>query len=74
MADDESVQRDLGRMEAQIKSIDERGKAMASDLTMIKATLAEARGGWKMLLATGAMSGILGGIIVKISPFIGRGL
>lgn len=53
------LQSDVDKMAADIDEI----KKM---LTSINATLAEAKGGWKMLLAVGGIAGVLGGFIVHI--------
>ena len=53
------LQSDMDKMAADIEEI----KKM---LTNINTTLAEAKGGWKMLLAVGGAAGVAGGFIVQL--------
>ena len=53
------LQSDMDKMAADREEI----KKM---LTNINTTLAEAKGGWKMLLAVGGAAGVAGGFIVQL--------
>lgn len=68
MTDD--VQRDLGRMEAQITALISQVSALNIKVDAIDKTLSEARGGWRMLLLVGGIAGALGGIVGKFLPFL----
>jgi hypothetical protein len=50
-------------MDKMATDIDEIKKMLSS----INTTLAEAKGGWKMLMAVGGASGVLGGLIVHLA-------
>ena len=63
--DNESVQRDLGRMEAQIKSLGVQVSALQVQMSAIQLTLNEARGGWKTLMLLGGGASILGATVSK---------
>lgn len=65
MADD--IQRDLGRMEADIETIKSAVQDMRADLKAIKEELAEMRGGTKTLLGIAAM---LGGAVTAAGQWI----
>jgi hypothetical protein len=67
MTDD--VQRDLGRMEAQITALISQVSALNIKVDAIDKTLSEARGGWRMLLVVGGVAGTIGGIVGKLLPF-----
>ena len=54
------LQSDMDKMAT---DIDEIKKMLSS----INATLAEAKGGWKMLMAVGGAAGVLGGLIVHFA-------
>jgi prefoldin subunit 5 len=54
------LQSDMDKMAT---DIDEIKKMLSS----INATLAEAKGGWKMLMAVGGAAGVLGGLIVHLA-------
>jgi len=54
------LQSDMDKMAT---DIDEIKKMLSS----INTTLAEAKGGWKMLMAVGGASGVLGGLIVHLA-------
>lgn len=66
---DEAVQRDLGRMEAQIATLTATVAAQAIELGKINTTLSEARGGWRIMMLVAGGSAAFGGLIVKILPF-----
>jgi hypothetical protein len=54
------LQSDMDKMATDIEEI----KKM---LSSINSTLAEAKGGWKMLMAVGGAAGVLGGLIVHLA-------
>lgn len=64
------VQRDLGRMEAQITTLIAQVSALNVKVAAIDRTLSEARGGWRMLLLVGGIAGSVGGVIGKYMPFL----
>lgn len=68
MTDD--VQRDLGRMEAQITALLSQVAVLNAKVDAIDKTLSEAKGGWRMLLLIGGVAGIVGGLIGKYAPFL----
>jgi len=59
------LQSDMDKMAADIEEI----KKM---LTNINTTLAEAKGGWKMLLAVGGAGGAVGAFLVQIAHWWGK--
>ena len=65
------VQRDLGRMEAQINALISQVSALNVKVDAIEMTLSEAKGGWRMLLLVGGITGAVGGIIGRYLPFLG---
>ena len=67
----DEVQRDLGRMEAQIATLVAQVSALNVRVGAIDKTLSEARGGWRMLLLIGGVAGTLGGLIGRYLPFLG---
>lgn len=73
---DAAVQRDLGRMEAEIQNLNATVQVLAADVREMKETMAEARGGWRTLLLIGGviatLSSILGGVVAKFAPFLNR--
>jgi hypothetical protein len=64
------VQRDLGRMEAQITTLISQGSALNVKVGAIDRTLSEAKGGWRILLLVGGVAGFIGGLIGKYLPFL----
>ncbi len=70
MPPDIEVHRDLGRHDAEIGNIKEDLATVKTDVSEIKRMLAEARGGWKMLMAVGglaaAISSFVTGVIIKM--------
>lgn len=69
MTDNE--QRTIGRLEAKIEALEQQQSAMMAELKQISGTLAEAKGGWKTLIAVGAVAGGVGAFIGKFAPFFG---
>jgi hypothetical protein len=63
------VQRDLGRMEAQIETLVAQVAQLNAKVDAIDTTLSEAKGGWRMLLLVGGAAGAIGGLIGKLLPF-----
>lgn len=68
MTDD--VQRDLGRMEAQITALISQVSRLNTKVDAIDKTLSEATGGWRMLLVIGGVAGTLGGLVGRYLPFL----
>ena len=66
---EDAVQRDLGRMEAQIATLTATVATQSVELAKINQTLSEAKGGWRTLLWIGGVSGVVGGVIAKMFPF-----
>ena len=64
-------QRTIGRLEAKIETLEKQQAAIMTELKQISGTLAEAKGGWKTLIAVGAIAGSAGAIIGKFAPFFG---
>lgn len=64
----QEVQRDLGRFEAQISAIGAKLDKVETEVESIGKTLAEARGGWRMLMMVSGASATIGGLIVKYLP------
>ena len=66
-----AVQRDLGRMEAQIAALTATVAHQSIELAKINTTLSEARGGWRLLMLVGGASATIGGLVAKFFPFFG---
>jgi hypothetical protein len=66
----EDVQRDLGRMEAQITALISQVSALNVKVDAIDKTLSEAEGGWRMLLLMGGVAGTVGGFIGRYLPLL----
>lgn len=63
--------RDIGRHDAQIETLKDDMKSLKSDVHEIKLILAEARGGWRTLLATAGLAGTLGAFLTKVLYWVG---
>jgi hypothetical protein len=71
------VHRDLGKHDAQIEALQAQVDRLHGDmasvldqLTKINRTLAEARGGWKTLLAIAGFSSAITAVAMKIVAFL----
>ena len=70
---EQAVQRDLGRLDAQVATLVATVAAQSIELAKINSTLSEAKGGWRLLMLVGGASATVGGLIVKFFPFVGSG-
>jgi hypothetical protein len=62
--------RDFGRLEAEVATLTKTVEAMSADLKAVRSALDAAGGGWRVLVAVGAISGAVSAAAVKILPFI----
>jgi hypothetical protein len=62
--------REFGRLEAEVKALTKSVEAMSADLKAVRSALDAAGGGWRVLVAVGAISGAVSAAAVKILPFI----
>jgi len=67
------MSRDIGRHDAQIEALQAQVDRLHTDMTTvlaelrtINATLSEAKGGWKMLLAVGGFAGVVGAGLMQV--------
>jgi hypothetical protein len=58
-------ERDIGRHAEAIDTLKAQVAAMQSDVTDIKAMLAQARGGYRTLIAVGSIGGAVGAALLK---------
>lgn len=66
-----AIQRDLGRMEAQIAALTEQVARLVIEVDALKTTLSERRGSWKVIASlSGLIGAIIAGVIVKLVPLI----
>ena len=62
-----AIQRDIGRHDAQIETLQEDMRSLKNDVHEIKLILSEARGGWKTLMMVGGISATIGALTAKIA-------
>ena len=62
-----AIQRDIGRHDAQIETLQQDMRALKNDVHEIKLILSEARGGWKTLMMVGGISATVGAVVAKIA-------
>jgi hypothetical protein len=60
----------IGEHGAEIASLQRDMTEIKTDLKVIRATLSEARGGWKTVVIIGGVAGAVGAILAKIFPFL----
>lgn len=59
----------IGQHSAHIETIKDDIAALKADVSAIRTTLAEARGGWRTLLLVAGAAGTVGAFVGKIIPF-----
>lgn len=64
--------RDIGRHDAQIETLQADMAEMKKDVHEIKLMLAQAKGGWKTLMAVGGAAAFFGGLFVKVIDWLMR--
>jgi len=64
--------RDIGRHDAQIETLQADMAEMKKDVHEIKLMLAEAKGGWKTLMAVGGFAAVVGSILTKLIDWLFR--
>jgi hypothetical protein len=57
---------DIRHIQEDMEKMIEQMKAMQATLTDISATLSEAKGGWRVLMLIGGVSGTVGAALVKL--------
>ncbi len=60
------VHRDIGRHDEAIDTLKDEVSAMRADLAEIKQMMAQAKGGWRTLMAVGGVAGAVGAALVKM--------
>ncbi|MDP6769502.1 MAG: hypothetical protein QF704_02255 [Anaerolineales bacterium] len=63
-----STDKDIGRLEGRMASVEKDLSAMKIDMRCILKTLNEARGGWKTLLLAAGVAGTIGAVASKLLP------
>lgn len=58
--------RDFGRLEAEVKQLTKNVEIVAADMRAVRAALDAAGGGWRVLIAVGAVAGALSAFLVKL--------
>ena len=64
--------RDIGRHDAQIETLQADMAEMKKDVHEIKLMLAEAKGGWKTMMAVGGFAAVMGSIFTKFVEWLLR--
>lgn len=72
MGTPDETQRALGRLEGRLDAVEGLLTSLSGKVDVLVNTMAEAKGGWKVFVAVGSISGAAGAIIVKLFPFLGQ--
>lgn len=67
MADD--IQRDIGRLEAQVANVTTDVSEIRKDIKAILATLSEQKGSWRTIVWISGASASFGALVVKLFPW-----
>jgi len=62
--------REFGRLEAEVKALTRSMEELTSDMKAVRSAMDAAGGGWRALVAVGALSGAVAAAFVKVMPFI----
>jgi hypothetical protein len=64
------IARDIGRHDAQIETLQADMVQVKNDVHEIKMMLAEAKGGWRTLMAVGGFAAFVGAVLAKVADWI----
>jgi len=64
------MQRDLGRAEGRLDSVEADLHDLKKDVKAIREILSETKGSWRALVAVAGLAGAIGAGLAKIIPFI----
>lgn len=67
---DFNSERSIGRLEGRMSALETQVLEIHADTKSMRATLNQARGGWKTLLLVGGAAGAVGALIGKFLPFM----
>lgn len=70
---DANLAKEIGRIEATIEA---QGKAideLNADVKTLLRVINEARGGWRTLIIVAGVAGVVGGLVSKMWPVLGKG-
>lgn len=65
-----SIERDVGALEARMEAVEQEIHAMRGDVREIRDALVTARGGWKTLVIVIGLSASLGALLAKVLPAV----
>lgn len=63
---------EFGRLTAKVETLEEQVAEMRADLRAVRDMLAEARGGWKLMLAIAGFAGTAGALLSKAIVFFSQ--
>lgn len=66
-----NLERGLGRVEARIDNVESDIGEIKGDVRLLVGAMQQAKGGWRVVAAIGATSGVVGGALVKLGLIIG---
>lgn len=66
----DDMSRNFGRMEAQIAALTKSVEQLTTRVEAIDKTLAEAKGGWRVLMLIGGAGSIIGAIATKLAEWV----
>jgi hypothetical protein len=66
------IARDIGRHDAQIETLQADMVQVKNDVHEIKMMLAEAKGGWRTLMAVGGFAAFVGAVLAKVADWVWR--
>lgn len=63
----------LARLEAHYEGLKEDMREMRDDVRALRDMAENAKGGWRTLMIVGGIGSVVGGMLVKFVPILGRG-
>lgn len=65
-----SEQRELGALSAKVENLEKQMSSMQTDVRVIRDTITETKGKWKMFLMISGFSAAVGAFITKVSAWV----
>lgn len=63
----------LTRVETQVQGMEKMMAELRDDVRALRGMAENAKGGWRTLMVVGGIGSVVGGVLVKFVPFMGRG-
>lgn len=65
-----SDDREIGRLQADVQTLKDDVHELRGDMKYVRATLSEAKGGWKTVILVAGIAATIGGVVTKVAGIL----